>query len=89
MATETQAPEVSADIQKAAEAVEQVAKDAGINMEDVQKAAAAAAAAQKNAAPTRGERKSRKAMQKLGMKPVSGVVRVTVKRSKNVWPFKK
>jgi NACalpha-BTF3-like transcription factor len=30
------------------------------------------------------EKKSRKAMQKLGMKPVPGVNRVTIKKSKNV-----
>merc|ERR1712216_616655 len=30
------------------------------------------------------EKKSRKAMQKLGMKPVPGIVRVTVKKSKNI-----
>lgn len=33
---------------------------------------------------SRSEKKSRKAMQKLGMKPVSGVMRVTVKKSKNI-----
>merc|ERR1711918_328559 len=33
---------------------------------------------------SRHEKKSRKAMQKLGMKPVSGIIRVTVKKSKNV-----
>ncbi|RYQ86631.1 hypothetical protein Ahy_B10g106287 isoform A [Arachis hypogaea] len=33
---------------------------------------------------TRSEKKSRKAMLKLGMKPVSGVSRVTVKKSKNI-----
>jgi nascent polypeptide-associated complex subunit alpha len=32
----------------------------------------------------RSEKKSRKAMQKLGMKPVPGVTRVTVKKSKNI-----
>jgi len=32
----------------------------------------------------RSEKKSRKAMQKLGMKPVSGITRVTIKRSKNI-----
>merc|ERR1712178_539253 len=30
------------------------------------------------------EKKSRKAVQKLGMKPVTGVMRVTVKKSKNI-----
>lgn len=33
---------------------------------------------------SRTEKKSRKAIQKLGMKPVSGIVRVTVKKSKGV-----
>merc|ERR1712205_13012 len=33
---------------------------------------------------SRSEKKSRKAMQKLGMKPVSGIVRVTIKKSKNI-----
>lgn len=35
---------------------------------------------------SRSEKKSRKAMQKLGMKPVPGIMRVTVKKSKNVGP---
>eukprot|EP01065_Artemidia_motanka_P041200 TRINITY_DN529_c0_g1_i1.p1 TRINITY_DN529_c0_g1~~TRINITY_DN529_c0_g1_i1.p1 ORF type:complete len:198 (+),score=86.29 TRINITY_DN529_c0_g1_i1:70-663(+) len=33
---------------------------------------------------TRSEKKSRKAMAKLGLKPVSGVVRVTLRKSKSV-----
>lgn len=33
---------------------------------------------------SRSEKKSRKAMMKLGMKPVTGVSRVTIRRSKNV-----
>mmetsp|Transcript_27119 Transcript_27119/g.51640 ORF Transcript_27119/g.51640 Transcript_27119/m.51640 type:complete len:180 (+) Transcript_27119:26-565(+) len=33
---------------------------------------------------SRSEKKSRKAMQKLGMKPVPGVTRVTIKKSKNI-----
>jgi nascent polypeptide-associated complex subunit alpha len=32
----------------------------------------------------RSEKKSRKAMQKLGMKPVANIMRVTVKKSKNI-----
>merc|ERR1712039_1070674 len=32
----------------------------------------------------RAEKKSRKAVQKLGMKPVPGIVRVTMKKSKNI-----
>merc|ERR1712194_1008765 len=37
-----------------------------------------------DAKQNRSEKKSRKAMQKLGMRPVPGVLRVTVKKSKNV-----
>lgn len=33
---------------------------------------------------SRSEKKSRKAMTKLGMKPVPGVARVTIKKSKNI-----
>ena len=33
---------------------------------------------------SRSEKKSRKAMQKLGMKPVPNISRVTIKKSKNV-----
>jgi len=33
---------------------------------------------------SRSEKKSRKAMQKLGMKQVPGILRVTVKKSKNI-----
>jgi len=33
---------------------------------------------------SRSEKKSRKAMQKLGMKPVPGIVRVQIRKSKNV-----
>jgi len=33
---------------------------------------------------SRSEKKSRKAMQKLGMKPVPGIIRVTVKKAKNI-----
>jgi len=47
-------------------------------------AASAAAAAEHAKQQNRNEKKSRKAMQKLGMRPVSGVLRVTVKKSKNV-----
>lgn len=35
---------------------------------------------------SRSEKKSRKAMLKLGMKPVTGVSRITIKRAKNVNP---
>jgi nascent polypeptide-associated complex subunit alpha len=39
---------------------------------------------EKGGKQNRSEKKSRKAMQKLGMRPVPGIIRVTVKKSKNV-----
>ena len=55
-------------------------------MDPAMMAQAAAAFSQSEEAKqqNRNEKKSRKAMQKLGMRPVSGVLRVTVKKSKNV-----
>ena len=47
-------------------------------------AAAGDASGAAEAKQNRSEKKSRKAMQKLGMRPVPGVLRVTVKKSKNV-----
>lgn len=38
----------------------------------------------KSTKQSRSEKKSRKAIQKLGMKPVTGIIRVTVKKSKGV-----
>ncbi|KAK8518362.1 hypothetical protein V6N13_027838 [Hibiscus sabdariffa] len=40
-----------------------------------------------NSKQSRSEKKSRKAMLKLGMKPVTGVSRVTIKRAKNILFF--
>jgi len=37
---------------------------------------------------TRGEKKARKAMQKLGLVHVPGITRVTIKRAKNVRKFR-
>jgi nascent polypeptide-associated complex subunit alpha len=45
---------------------------------------AAALAAMPPPVQNRNEKKARKAMLKLGMKPVPGILRVTVKKSKNV-----
>lgn len=42
------------------------------------------AAENESSKQSRSEKKSRKAMLKLGMKPVTDVSRVTIKRSKNV-----
>jgi len=38
----------------------------------------------KKSKQSRSEKKSRKAMQKLGMRPVPGIIRVTVKKAKNI-----
>mmetsp|Transcript_29857 Transcript_29857/g.48195 ORF Transcript_29857/g.48195 Transcript_29857/m.48195 type:complete len:203 (-) Transcript_29857:185-793(-) len=38
----------------------------------------------KGSKQSKSEKKSRKAMQKLGMKPVSDIMRVTIKKSKNI-----
>ncbi len=54
-------------------------------MEQVDESVAApAAAVEDESRQNRAEKKSRKMMQKLGMRPVPGVLRVTVKKSKNV-----
>merc|ERR1719229_786826 len=39
---------------------------------------------QERSKQNRAEKKSRKAVSKLGMKPMPGIVRVTVKKSKNI-----
>merc|ERR1719229_811689 len=39
---------------------------------------------QERSKQNRAEKKSRKAVSKLGMKPIPGIVRVTVKKSKNI-----
>lgn len=53
-------------------------------MEQVDESAADAAAGEDESRQNRAEKKSRKMMQKLGMRAVPGVLRVTVKKSKNV-----
>ncbi|GAX17794.1 nascent polypeptide-associated complex subunit alpha [Fistulifera solaris] len=57
---------------------------AGMDPALMAQAAAAMQANEMNKQQNRNEKKSRKAMQKLGMRPVPGVLRVTVKKSKNV-----
>merc|ERR1712076_343800 len=60
---------------------EQPAADGAVDPAAV---AAAMGNAMEDSKQNRNEKKSRKAMQKLGMRPVPGVLRVTVKKSKNV-----
>ena len=51
---------------------------------DETETAAPVAAVEDESRQNRAEKKSRKMMQKLGMRPVPGILRVTVKKSKNV-----
>ena len=67
--------------------LEEQAEGAGVAADgsvDPAAMAAAMAGAAEDSKQNRNEKKSRKAMQKLGMRPVGGVLRVTVKKSKNV-----
>merc|ERR1719343_539233 len=52
--------------------------------EDMPKLETADGASAERSRQSRAEKKSRKAVQKLGMKPVPGITRVTVKKSKNI-----
>lgn len=54
--------------------------DSDDEMPELEQVGESAVAAKAN----RNEKKSRKAMQKLGMKVVPGIIRVTIKKSKNV-----
>jgi nascent polypeptide-associated complex subunit alpha len=53
-------------------------------LEDATPSGQGATAQDKANKQSRTEKKSRKAIQKLGMKPVSGIIRVTVKKAKSV-----
>lgn len=53
-------------------------------VDESEAAAAPPAAVEDESRQNRAEKKSRKMMQKLGMRPVPGILRVTVKKSKNV-----
>lgn len=59
-------------------------EEAGDDVPELEEAAATAAAPAENAIHNRAEKKSRKAMQKLGMRPIPGVVRMSVKKSNQV-----
>merc|ERR1712199_144587 len=66
------------EVKVAAEDSDESTDDDMPDMEDAEEDAAGGKGKQ-----SRSEKKSRKAMQKLGMKPVPGIIRVTVKKSKN------
>merc|ERR1712057_91964 len=70
---------VEDEVKVAAEDSDESTDDDMPEMEDTEEDAAGGKGKQ-----SRSEKKSRKAMQKLGMKPVPGIIRVTVKKSKNI-----
>jgi len=59
-------------------------EDSDEDMPELEAAEGGDGDAASRAKQSRSEKKSRKAMQKLGMKPVPGIMRVTVKKSKNI-----
>merc|ERR1712199_43544 len=67
------------EVKVAAEDSDESTDDDMPDMEDAEEDAAGGKGKQ-----SRSEKKSRKAMQKLGMKPGPGIIRVTVKKSKNI-----
>jgi len=64
--------------------IQEIDSDSSSDGEEMPNLQDVGAGAEASAKQNRGEKKSRKAVQKLGMKPVSGIVRVTVKKSKNI-----
>merc|ERR1712228_687976 len=56
----------------------------GDDMPELEAAEGEGGDAASRAKQSRSEKKSRKAMQKLGMKPVPGIIRVTIRKAKNI-----
>eukprot|EP01116_Phalansterium_solitarium_P014740 TRINITY_DN32532_c0_g1_i1.p1 TRINITY_DN32532_c0_g1~~TRINITY_DN32532_c0_g1_i1.p1 ORF type:complete len:206 (+),score=60.93 TRINITY_DN32532_c0_g1_i1:98-715(+) len=84
MASETKVEDVHGDKAKI-EDVESDEESSDDDMPELETAEAGAAGQDgKGGKQSRSEKKSRKAMQKLGTKPVPGIVRVTIKKSKNI-----
>lgn len=73
-----------ADVEEVEDDVPEL-EEAGDEVPELEEAAAGAGPAQgEQAIHNRAEKKSRKAMQKLGMRPIPGVVRMSVKKSNQV-----
>ena len=66
--------------------LEEQTGDAAAAAAGMDPAAMAAMGGEADSKQNRNEKKSRKAMQKLGMRPVGGILRVTVKKSKAISP---
>lgn len=80
MATEEHAPKIEDPVK-----IEEVKDDSSDDEPpELEAPTAPGQPGDKNSKQSRSEKKSRKAMQKLGMKPVTGVARVTVKKAKSV-----
>eukprot|EP00408_Alexandrium_pacificum_P001104 CAMPEP_0171230820 /NCGR_PEP_ID=MMETSP0790-20130122/39591_1 /TAXON_ID=2925 /ORGANISM="Alexandrium catenella, Strain OF101" /LENGTH=192 /DNA_ID=CAMNT_0011697039 /DNA_START=85 /DNA_END=663 /DNA_ORIENTATION=+ len=73
-----------AEAEAAAEAKEEESSDDDTDEEMPNLEGADGSKTEERSKQNRSEKKSRKAVQKLGMKPVPGIVRVTVKKSKNI-----
>jgi len=71
-------------IEEVVEAEAEAASDAGSSTDEDMPTLEGAADGGEKGKQNRQEKKSRKAVQKLGMKPVPGICRVTVKKSKNI-----
>ena len=69
---------------KAAEIVDEPEDDSDDEEDDDEEGEEVEGGSGKAPKQSRSEKKSRKAMQKLGMKQVPGILRVTVKKSKNI-----
>lgn len=72
------------DLEEIDEDVPQLEDAGGVDGLDAAAAAGLTMPEEAAKVQNRNEKKARKAMQKLGMKPVPGILRVTVKKSKNV-----
>eukprot|EP01089_Gocevia_fonbrunei_P017410 TRINITY_DN563_c0_g1_i1.p1 TRINITY_DN563_c0_g1~~TRINITY_DN563_c0_g1_i1.p1 ORF type:complete len:219 (-),score=90.25 TRINITY_DN563_c0_g1_i1:179-835(-) len=87
----TEAPSTTTPVEKKDEVkIEDVTEDSDMPSLETAPAAPAAVASTEEAAQTgkakqsKSEKKSRKAIAKLGMKPVPGIIRVTVKKAKSI-----
>ncbi|OMJ68219.1 hypothetical protein SteCoe_34402 [Stentor coeruleus] len=76
--------EIPADTKEEKPKVPAVDKKEGSDSDDVAEGDPHNHGAASGPKPNRGEKKCRKAMQKLGLKPVPNINRVTMKRSKNM-----
>ncbi|CAN6314249.1 unnamed protein product [Urochloa humidicola] len=82
--TEAEEPKAEEQASDEAPVVEDVKEDEDDDDDDDADEGELGAGATEGSKQSRSEKKSRKAMMKLGMKPVTGVSRITIKRAKNI-----